>query len=150
MEAQLKKLRDAERAKNQQLQTQDEQFDDGPPPALGKRRSFLSIFNIFGGGNDDQSDNEGFDDNKSDISESEEPNDTGISSRRDRRKSKSRKKKRSFKKKKRKKSLSMESKDIPDTNDNYTPKSDYRQGGGNRFARGMSAEMSQKRLKNNK
>mmetsp|Transcript_7220 Transcript_7220/g.6462 ORF Transcript_7220/g.6462 Transcript_7220/m.6462 type:complete len:605 (+) Transcript_7220:358-2172(+) len=156
MEAQLKKLRDLEKAKNQQLQTQEE-FEDGPPPQLGKRRSFLSIFNIFGPKDDNQSDNEGFDDNKSDISDSEGPNDQGITQRKDRRKSKTRKKKRSFKKRKHRKSLSKESKERPDTNDN-TPKSNgnnngdfsYPTGGMSRNRRGISAEASQKRLKNNK
>ena len=151
MEAQLKKLRDAEKAKNQQLHTTGE-FDEAPP-MLAKRRSFLSIFNIFGNNNDDQSDNEGIDDNKSDISESEEPNDSGITGRRERRKSKTRKKKRSFKKRKHRKSLSKESKDKSDVADNIAPTDNGNNGGLSQqqiYRRGISAEMSQKRLKNNK
>eukprot|EP00483_Globobulimina_turgida_P005584 UN05594 len=55
-------------------------LEDGLPPGLNKRKSFLSIFNIFGG--DDKSNDgsdEEVDDGKSDVSVSDDGGDGGIS-----------------------------------------------------------------------
>ena len=159
MEQQIKKIRDADRAKN--LGSHEDFGADGPPPMMQKRKSFLSIFNIFSpndnkNNNGDASDDE-FDDNKSDISESaEEPtNDSGISGRRKRGGSATRKRRKSkSKKRKQRKSLTQDEypkqKNIDNgDNNNNNNESVSSPSSKQRFGRGVSVQASQRRLKNN-
>eukprot|EP01084_Bolivina_argentea_P142714 250687_1 len=125
METQIKKVRDAER-KNQPQETMGVNR-----PKLEKRKSFLSIFNVFGRDElEAVSDDE--DDGKSEGGRSSGDEDAGITNRR--RRGKSRKKKSKKKSRKAHKSL-------PSPDGTGMPASDF-QG-----VRGVSVQAAQKRLK---
>mmetsp|Transcript_21548 Transcript_21548/g.34553 ORF Transcript_21548/g.34553 Transcript_21548/m.34553 type:complete len:677 (-) Transcript_21548:192-2222(-) len=142
METEIKKI---ERQKSM-LQTKPED-GNGSQPTMQRRRSFLDIFNFFGGDKGAESDEESvLDETKSDISDSEQRGDESITERRSRRPSGSRKRRKS-KKKRRKKSLDADasSRKKSDAKDQAAPPDS-----GNEVRsvpRGMSVQASQKRLR---
>merc|ERR1712228_198033 len=53
---QMVRIMEIEIKKKRQSEKKDSQLIDGPPPIMQKRKSFLSIFNIFGGGDRNRGD----------------------------------------------------------------------------------------------
>merc|ERR1712228_998727 len=69
---QMVRIMEIEIKKKRQSEKKDSQLIDGPPPIMQKRKSFLSIFNIFGGGDRNRGDSL-----VSDVDEDDDKADTG-------------------------------------------------------------------------